>query len=403
MAQHLQHELGAPYKFAKHVQCSMFDMHLKEYLNLVDEYEWTLEDAMENTILCKEPIGVVGAITPWNWPLNAMENTILCKEPIGVVGAITPLELAPINAYLLSEAVEEANFPPGVYNMVCGTGSETASLFRKHPLVDMISFTGSTAVGATLVSTVQQRVRTELGGKSATIVLDDAPEDRIRMILSDVLENSGQTCSALTRLIVPQHRLKEINAIVKDVFESNCRVVDATDPTATLHDIGPLSSKTHWERVRNYIQIGMEQDGATLLAGGLKCPEDVHPHGYFVRPTAFTNVTNDMTIAREEIFGPVLSILSYDTIEQAIDTANDTNYGLNNAIIGGDDDEHRMVQLAKQLKSGQVQINTRHPTSFLRVPFGGYKQSGDGREHGIYGLEEYLQIKAINLPRNKKR
>jgi len=393
----LQHELGAPYKFANNVQAALMSMHLREYLEIVDEYEW--KHAEGTSLIVKEPIGVVGAITPWNWPLNQIAVKLAPALLSGCTVVLKPSEVTPINAYLLAEAIHEANLPPGVFNMVCGSGSEVGEVLATHPKVDMVSFTGSTRVGRKLhalgADTIK-RVRSELGGKSASIVLEDATEKQIRMVAEDVLQNTGQSCNALSRMLVPASRYEEILAIVKDAFEST-RVVDAFDSTAGRGDIGPLSSHAQLDKVRNYIQIGI-RDGARLIAGGLDAPHGVDPRGFFVLPTVFADVTNDMTIAREEVFGPVLSIISYRTEEEAIRTANDTIYGLSNAVVGQDED--RAVQIASRLRSGQVCVNVAF--GGMRAPFGGYKQSGDGREQGTHGLEDFLQVKAINLPRKSR-
>lgn len=330
---------------------------------------------------------------------------------------LKPSEITPLNAYILTEAMyvksigiwrmlsdlldysHASGLPAGVYNMVCGTGKECGEVMATHPLVDMVSFTGSTAVGrhlhATGASSIK-RVRTELGGKSATVVLPDATPEQIGMMAANVLQNTGQSCNALTRMLAPKARYEEICQIAKTVFEK-AKVTDASDPKGTIESIGPLSSAQQLSKVTSYIQKGMDE-GAKLVAGGLGKPDGVPSTGYFVKPTVFADVNNNMTIAREEIFGPVLSIIPYDTEEQAIDIANDTIYGLNNAVVGAD--QEHALKVASRLRSGQVQVNTTQGSPLS--PFGGYKQSGDGREWGNYGFEEFLQVKAINRPRPKK-
>ena len=396
----LQHELGAPYKFARNVQTALLPLHVREYLKIVDEYSW---QTVENTtLIVREPIGVVGAITPWNWPLNQIAVKLAPALLAGCTVVLKPSEVTPINAYLITQAIDEANLPPGVFNMVCGRGPDVGQVLATHPLVDMVSFTGSTAVGRHLHALGAQtikRVRSELGGKSAAIVLEDATEKQICMVAMDVLQNTGQSCNALSRLLVPTTRYAEVCDMVKEIYES-VRLVDARDETSGRDDIGPLVSHEQLEKVRRYINIGIREDGATLLAGGSDVVDvgTVDPQGYFVRPTAFADVTNSMAIAREEIFGPVLSILPYATVDEAVQIANDTIYGLSNAVVG--EDEDRALDVAKRLQSGQVMVNA--PCGGLRAPFGGYKQSGDGREQGVHGLEDFLQMKAINLPRKSR-
>ena len=395
----LQHELGAPYKFARNVQTALLPLHVREYLKIVDEYSWeTIEDTF---LIVREPIGVVGAITPWNWPLNQIAVKLAPSLLAGCTVVLKPSEVTPINAYLIAQAIDEANFPPGVFNMVCGTGPDVGQVLATHPLIDMVSFTGSTAVGRHLHALGAQtikRVRSELGGKSAAIVLEDATEEQIRMVAGDVLQNTGQSCNALSRLLVPTARYAEVCDMAKEIYES-VRLVDARDETSGRDDIGPLVSQEQLEKVQRYINIGIEEDGATLLTGGSDAVDDgVDPRGFFVRPTAFADVSNSMTIAREEIFGPVLSILPYSTVDEAVEIANDTIYGLSNAVVG--EDEDRALDVAKRLQSGQVMVNA--PFGGLRAPFGGYKQSGDGREQGLHGLEDFLQMKAINLPRKSR-
>ena len=394
----LQHELGAPYKFARNVQTALMPLHIREYLKIVDEYDWeTVEDT---SLIVREPIGVVGAVTPWNWPLNQIAVKLAPALLSGCTMVLKPSEVTPINAYLITHAIDEAGLPPGVFNMVCGRGPEVGEVLATHPLVDMVSFTGSTAVGRHLHALGAQtikRVRSELGGKSAAIVLENATQ--IRMVAMDVLQNTGQSCNALSRMLVPKSRYGEVCDMVKEIYES-INVVDARDTTSGRYDIGPLVSQEQLNKVRRYINIGIKEDGATLLAGGPDVVDNgkVDPRGFFVRPTAFADVTNNMTIAREEIFGPVLSIIPYETIDEAVKIANDTIYGLSNAVVG--DDEDCALDVARRLQSGQVMVNA--PFGGLRAPFGGYKQSGDGREQGVHGLEDFLQVKALNLPRKSR-
>ena len=291
-----------------------------------------------------------------------------------------------------------------MFNLISGTGIEAGRALASHPGVDMVSFTGSTVVGReihSLSSSVSgggggghiKRFRSELGGKSACVILPDATECQIRAMCSDVLENSGQSCTALSRLIAPRDRYGEIIDLANDVFES-VRVVEATDASAKRGDMGPLVSQGQLDSVREYMRRGLEVDGARLITGGLEFPPDVPRSGYFVRPTLFADVTNDMIIAREEIFGPVLGVIPYDSEEDAIDITNDTPYGLSNAVIGRDLDH--ALRVARRLRSGEVKVNTR--VGHAAAPFGGYKSSGDGREFGRWGLEEFLQVKAMHVP-----
>lgn len=396
----LQHELGAPYKFARNVQTALMPLHIREYLKIVTEFDWeTVEDT---SLIVREPIGVVGAITPWNWPLNQIAVKLAPALLAGCTMVLKPSEVTPINAYLITEAIDDAGLPPGVFNMVCGRGPEVGEVLATHPLVDMVSFTGSTAVGRRLHALGAQtvkRVRSELGGKSAAIVLEDATDKQIRMVAMDVLQNTGQSCNALSRMLVPTARYEDVCDMIKGIYES-ITVVDARDTTSGRDDIGPLVSQEQLDKVRRYINIGMKEDGATLLTGGPDVVDNggVDARGFFVRPTAFADVANNMTIARDEIFGPVLSIIPYETIDEAVGIANDTIYGLSNAVVG--EDEDRALDVARRLQSGQVMVNA--PFGGLRAPFGGYKQSGDGREQGVHGLEDFLQIKALNLPRKSR-
>jgi len=306
--------------------------------------------------------------------------------------------MTPINAFIVAEAIHAAGLPAGVFNMVCGTGPECAEVLATHPKVDMVSFTGSTRVGRRLhalgAETIK-RVRTELGGKSAAIILEDASKDQIALMASHVLGNTGQSCNALSRMLAPRARYEEVVAIAKERFE---KVKVTETQTGGPADMGPLASQVQLGKVSAYIQKGIDE-GARLVIGGPGCPDGVNPNGYFVKPTIFADVHNDMTIAKEEIFGPVLAIIPYDTEDEAIRIANDTVYGLNNAVAGVDE-EHAMA-VAAQLRSGQVHINTLN--SGPLAPFGGYKQSGDGREWGSFGIEEFVQVKAITKPPSKSK
>jgi len=398
VAANLQQELGAPKIFAEKVQSAMFNMHWATTLSMAEPgaFQW-IED-MGDTLLVKEPIGVVGCITPWNWPLNQIACKIAPALLAGCTVVLKPSEITPINAIYVTEAIHAAGLPKGVFNLVMGTGPEVAQLLAEHPKVDMVSFTGSTPVGRMLHAkgaATLKRVRSELGGKSATVVLDDATPSQIADMASHVIGNTGQSCNALSRMIVPEARYEEAVGIAKKVFE-RVAVTDASG--GKFGDIGPLASQAQFDKVTNYIKKGIEE-GARLVTGGPSRPAGFD-RGYFVQPTVFADVSNKMTIAQEEIFGPVLALIPYKTEEEAIDIANDTIYGLNNGVASADMD--RAMKVASQLRSGQVQINTPSGGAGAMVPFGGYKQSGDGREWGAHGLEEFLQVKAINKPKTPK-
>jgi aldehyde dehydrogenase (NAD+) len=399
VAENLQKELGAPKIFAERVQSNMFNMHWAATLALAEPNAFAWTEDLGDTLLVKEPIGVVGCITPWNWPLNQISAKVAPALLAGCTVVLKPSEITPINAILVAESIHAAGLPKGVFNMVMGTGPETAQLLAEHPKVDMVSFTGSTRVGRILHALGAEsikRVRTELGGKSATVVLEDATTDQIAKMAGHVIGNTGQSCNALSRLIVPESRYEEAVSIAKKVFES----VTITDASGgQMGDMGPLASQMQFDKVTGYIQKGIDE-GARLVTGGPSRPVGFDT-GYFVQPTVFADVHNKMTIAQEEIFGPVLSIIPYKTEEEAIDIANDTIYGLNNGVASANMD--RAMAVANQLRSGQVQINTPSGGAGAMVPFGGYKQSGDGREWGSHGLEEMLQVKAINKPRSKRK
>jgi len=392
----LQRELGAPPFLAEKVQTMMLPAHFTSTLDASNKIEWSKED--KNSTIVKEAVGVVGCITPWNWPLNQIAAKVAPALLAGCTVVLKPSEVTPLNAIFLAEAIHASGLPPGVFNLVNGRGPACGEVLATHPKVDMVSFTGSTAVGRklhSLGSDTIKRVRTELGGKSALIVLEDAPADQMLKMATNVIANSGQSCNALTRMLVPRSRYEESIAQTKAAFEK-VRVVDAREPNGKPGDMGPLSSLQQYNRVRGYIQKGIEE-GARLVTGGLDHPEGVPKTGYFVKPTILADVHNSMTVAREEIFGPVLCILPYETEAEAIAVANDTIYGLNNGVVGKDLD-HAMG-VARQLRSGQVMVNTTDGN--IAAPFGGYKQSGDGREWGTYGIEEFLQVKAINKPKAK--
>ena len=387
-------EVGSPKAFSQFVQAGLSLGEWETFAALVESYEW--DEQVGNSLVVREPIGVVGCITPWNYPLYLIICKVVPALAAGCTVVLKPSEITPLNAYLLTEVMHAAGLPAGVFNLVVGEGPIVGSAISKHADVDMVSFTGSGRAGAQVqrdAAETVKRVGLELGGKSANIVLDDADPAAIGMGASfSCMINGGQTCSALTRLLVPESRKDEYtDAVMAEV--SQIRLVDPkADEPDLFHAMGPLSSKAHQERVRAYIQKGIDE-GATLLLGGPEQPEDF-PTGFYVKPTVFTDVTPDMSIAQEEIFGPVMAIISYTDDDDAVRIANGTIYGLAGGVQSAD--LERAKSVARRLRTGQVDINGG---AFNTVaPFGGYKQSGNTRERGRWGLEEFLETKSIQLP-----
>jgi acyl-CoA reductase-like NAD-dependent aldehyde dehydrogenase len=381
----MTHEVGMPKRLSAAIQVGSGISAFKNAAELASTFEF--EDT-SNGLVLREPIGVVGCITPWNYPLNQIGAKVAYALAAGCTVVLKPSEVAPVNAFILAEIIDELGFPPGVFNLVTGVGPVVGEALAAHPDVDMVSFTGSTRAGrrvSELAAASIKKVALELGGKSPNVLLDDA--DFPAMVAAGVraaYANSGQTCSALTRMIVPRSRLAEVERLAKDAAES----YTVGDPFAEGTRLGPLVSAVQRERVRGYIEKGIEE-GAELVTGGAEAPAGLE-HGFFVQPTVFSNVTTDMTIAQEEIFGPVLVIIPYDTDDEAVEIANDTVYGLAAAVAGGDE---RARAVARKIRAGTVRVNAGG--SFPGAPFGGYKQSGLGREHGSYGLEEFLEVKAL--------
>jgi aldehyde dehydrogenase (NAD+) len=356
---------------------------------LVDEFPW--EERIGNSLVVREPIGVVGCITPWNYPLHQIAAKVAFALAAGCTIVLKPSEVAPLNAFVLAEIIHDTGLPPGVFNMVSGFGAVVGEAIAANPDVDMVSFTGSTRAGrrvAELASARVAKVALELGGKSANVILPDAD---LKRAVSDgvgkAFLNSGQTCSALTRMLVPRDKLAEAEQIAAEAAEA----MTVGDPFAETSKLGPLVSEAQWQRVEGYIQKGIDE-GAKVVAGGAGKPEGLEK-GFFVKPTVFSNVTPEMTIAQEEIFGPVLSILPYDSEDDAVEIANGTPYGLAGGVWAGTQEHAEAV--ARRLRTGQVEVNggAFNPNA----PFGGYKQSGIGREYGRYGLEEFLQVKSLQL------
>jgi len=380
-------EVGMPVMLSTIIQAGLPAGVFAEMGEALDAFQW--EEEVGNSIVVREPVGVVGAITPWNYPLYQIALKVGPAMAAGCTVVLKPSEVAPLNAFVLADVVAEAELPPGVFNLVSGVGPVVGEAIASHPKVDMVSFTGSTRAGRRVMQLAAESVKKvalELGGKSPNVILEDADLDAaIPAGVAACYMNSGQTCSALTRMLVPRSRLAEVEEKVKVVAEA-FKPGDAFDPETRL---GPLVSAVQRERVRGYIQKGVDE-GARLVTGGASAPEGLD-NGYFVRPTVFSDVTGDMTIAQEEIFGPVLAILPYDTEDEALEIANGTVYGLAGAVWGGDRDHAEKV--ARKLRTGQVDVNggAFNPSA----PFGGYKQSGIGRERGRFGLEEFLEVKSV--------
>lgn len=389
LAEMIARELGAPLPFARAVQAGLPVTVLRSYAEMLDSFPF--EEELGNSLIWREPVGVVAAITPWNFPLHQIIAKVAPALAAGNTVVVKPSELAPMNAFLLASVAHEVGLPPGVFNLITGYGPVVGERLASHPLVNMVSFTGSTAAGkrvAQLASATVKRVTQELGGKSATLVLEDADFDKaVRGGVNSCFFNSGQTCSACTRLLVPA--ALEARAIEVAVYAAERFTLG--DPFAATTKLGPLISATQRERVRAYIRSGIEQ-GARLAIGGEEAPADL-PRGYYVKPTVFAGVTPDMRIAREEIFGPVLSILTYKTEEEGIELANDTPYGLGGAVWSKD--REKALAVARRLRTGQVDINGGRYNPM--APFGGYKESGNGREFGRWGLEEFLETKAVQV------
>ncbi|MBI1212228.1 MAG: aldehyde dehydrogenase family protein [Alphaproteobacteria bacterium] len=387
MVEVISREMGAPLGLSKAAQAATGVAHLMQTMKVLKEFDF--ESTRGTTAIVYEPVGVCGMITPWNWPVNQVMCKVAPALAAGCTMVLKPSELSPFSAMLIADVMQEANVPAGVFNLVNGDGPTVGQAIASHPGVDMVSFTGSTrggiAVAKTAADTVK-RVTQELGGKSANIILEDA--DLQKAVAGGVLNcfsNSGQSCNAPTRMFVPSSMQDQAIAIAKATAEK----VKVGDPFADGTNLGPVVSEAQFNKIQGLIKKGIDE-GATLVAGGLGRPEGLN-RGYYVRPTVFANVRNDMTIAREEIFGPVLSILPYKSEEEAIAMANDTVYGLSGYVQSGSIDHARKV--ASRLRTGNVHLNGAGPD--FGAPFGGYKQSGTGREWGEFGLHDFLEIKAV--------
>ena len=387
MALAISHEMGAPMGLSKTAQLGSGLGHFASILGILENYEF--EEIRGSTKIVKEPAGVCGFITPWNWPLNQISCKVAPALAAGCTIVLKPSEIAPVSAYILTEIIAESGLPPGVFNLVNGDGPEVGAAISAHPEIDLVSFTGSTRAGREVAKAAAdgiKRVTQELGGKSANIILDDV-EDFARAVSGGVMGcfgNSGQSCNAPTRMLIPNARMTEAIGIAK-AAAAKARVGDPNDEATRL---GPVVSELQFNKITGLIEKGIEE-GAELIAGGPGRPEGIKK-GYFIQPTIFANVTNDMTIAREEVFGPVLSILGYKDDADAVQIANDTEYGLSGYVSG---EQSHAEQIARQIRAGNVHINGAGPD--FSAPFGGYKKSGNGREWGLEGFEEFLETKAM--------
>ena len=387
IADAIREEMGAPHTLATTAQAYTGQGHLEEALRVLRAFEFE-EDLGEHRIF-KEPIGVCGLITPWNWPINQISCKVAPALAVGCTMVLKPSEVAPLSAYLFAQVMHEAGVPAGVFNMVNGDGPVVGTALSKHPDVSMMSFTGSTRAGSLVAQNAAptvKRVTQELGGKSPNIILDDADlETAVAGGVRHMYTNTGQSCNAPSRMLVPAAKLAEAEAIAAKVTES----VVVGDPTAETTTMGPVVSEVQFNKIQGLIEQGIKE-GAKVVIGGLGRPEGLDK-GYFIRPTIFSQANNEMTVAREEIFGPVLTMIPYDTEEEAIRIANDTPYGLAGYVQSGDLDHAREV--ASRIRAGNVHINGA--SGGFNVPFGGFKQSGNGREWGSHGFTDFLEIKAV--------
>ena len=386
-------EAGMPKWLSLMIQAGLPINSFNTAAQLAESYEY--ETRLGNSLVVREPVGVVGAITPWNYPLHQIAAKVAYAMAAGCTVVLKPSEVAPLDAFILAEVVHDAGLPAGVFNLVTGTGPVVGEAIARHPQVDMVSFTGSTRAGkrvAELAAQSLKRVALELGGKSANVLLDDLDDEAFEKAVRDGVGkcylNQGQTCTALTRMLVPADRLADAERIAADEVDTKYQ---PADPFADGARLGPLSSQAQVERVSGYIQKGIDE-GAKLVTGGPDRPEGFE-QGYYVRPTVFSEVRNDMTIAQEEIFGPVLSIIAYEDEEDAARIANDSPYGLSGGVWSAD--VERAQAFARRVRTGQIEVNggAFNPSA----PFGGFKNSGYGREYGAHGFEEFLETKSMQL------
>ena len=380
-------EMGAPVKLAEGAQTATGLGHLKTAMRVLEKHEF--EYKHEDYIVREEPIGVCGLITPWNWPINQIVSKFAPAFAAGCTVVLKPSEIAPLSAMIIAEIIHESQIPPGMFNLVNGLGNVVGEAMSSHKGIDMMSFTGSTRGGVAVAkasATNVKRVSQELGGKSPNLILDDNSfTTSITNGVIHVMGNSGQSCNAPTRMLVPKSRHDEAITIAKSALEK----VKVGDPLDLNSNLGPLVSKNQFDKVQKLIKKGIEE-GANLVAGGTGRPNG-YEKGFYARPTIFGNVSNQMVIAKEEIFGPVLAIIPYDDLEEAISIANDTIYGLAAYVTG--EDRKKCLEISRELRAGQISIN--YGSSGPSAPFGGYKQSGNGREKAEWGLTEFLEVKAI--------
>jgi aldehyde dehydrogenase (NAD+) len=385
LAEAVTEEIGAPPSLAAGPQVFLGIGHLTTAIDVLKNFPF--EEQRGESLIAKEPIGVCGLITPWNWPINQVAVKVYPALATGCTVILKPSEVAPYSPYIFAEILDAAGVPPGVFNLVNGDGAGVGVALASHPDIDMVSFTGSTRAGvevAKLAAPTVKRVTQELGGKSPNIVLDDSGfAEGVSAGVANMMPNSGQSCNAPTRMLVPNSRMPEAISIARQAAEQ----VTVGQPNART-TIGPVASKAQFDKVQRLIQKGVEE-GATVVVGGPGRPAGLE-QGYYVKPTVFAHVTNDMTIAREEIFGPVLCILGYDDIDHAVEIANDTEYGLAGFVSGADLEKAREV--ARMIRAGWVTINHAFD---MNAPFGGYKRSGNGREWSEFGFHEYLEVKSI--------
>ena len=389
MAIAISTEMGAPIDWASSVQAASGQSHLEDFILRLKNFKFEEQfDSKSNNLISYEPIGVCGLITPWNWPINQIALKVIPALATGCTMILKPSEISPISAMLFAEMIDEAGFPAGVFNLVNGDGAGVGTDISGHSNIDMVSFTGSTRAGKLIsknAANTIKRICLELGGKGGNIVFADSYSNAVRDGIRNVMSNSGQSCDAPTRMLVEKSIYKR--AVEEAIDETNKIKVDIASKKG--NHIGPVVSKVQYDKIRNIIQSGIDE-GATLAAGGPEMPDNLNK-GYFIKPTIFTNVTNDMKIAKQEIFGPVLSIIQFETEEEAIKITNDTEYGLGNYLQT--EDKEKAHRVAKKLRSGCVYINGNGADS--GTPFGGFRQSGNGREGGKWGLEEYLEVKTI--------
>ncbi len=386
-AQAIMAEMGAAISFARAGQCEFGIQHVRVAIDVLRNFAF--EEEVDGIHVVKEPIGVVAAITPWNWPLYQITAKVAPALAVGCTVVLKPSELSPFTALLFAQVMHDAGCPAGVFNLVNGTGDVVGQALASHPLADMVSFTGSTRAGVLVAEAAAptiKRVVQELGGKSPNVFLPDADfAGAVPKAVLGATRNVGQSCAAPTRMVVPRDRLAEVEALAAEAAAS----IVVGDPTDEGTALGPLANRAQFDKVQGLIQAGIDE-GAKLVAGGPGLPAGLN-HGYFARPTVFSEVTPEMRIAQEEIFGPVVAIQPYDDFEDAVRIANATVYGLSSHVQSGDQEQARAM--ARRIRAGQVHINFPAWSGF--APFGGFKQSGNGREYGVYGLEEYVEVKAI--------